>query len=145
MNICFRDQMSSPNLDFPLARFASLVGVHTTLILFTALFLPRSSYLITSLPSQASSKDRPQHPFLQPITADPLLTLTWLCFGAAVVQVSWAGWLKSERDEARIHIFGEDDEEKLKRKLKGGQERLLVRIYNVRPPREFSTFMYDRT
>lgn len=124
----FSTRMSSSILDFPLSRFASLVGVHSLLIVFTALYLPRSSYLLTSLPTQESSKDRPQHAFLQPLTADPLLTVAWLCIGTAVVQASWAGWLKSERNSARAHIFGEDDEAKMKRKLNSGTERLLVRV-----------------
>lgn len=111
---------------FPFARFGSLLGVHTTLLAFVALYLPRSSFVRTPLPPQASSKDRPQHPFLRPLTADPLLTLGWLCVGVAFVQVSWAGWLKSETDNARPEVIGEDEETRIKRKMKISSERFKV-------------------
>ena len=116
-----------PKPFFPLSRFISLSGVHTLLLFFSALYLPRSSFLLSALPEQASSKDRPQHPFLRPLTADPLLTLFWVCIGASAVQASWVGWLKREEDSARLALFGEDDEAKLKRAATMNADRMKVR------------------
>lgn len=109
---------------FPFSRFVSLAGVNTLLLFFSALYLPRSSYLLSAVPEQASSKDKPQHPFLKPITADPLLTLVWLCIGAIAVQASWSGWLKREMQSARVALFGEDDEAKLKRATATNADRM---------------------
>ena len=111
---------------FPVSRFISLAGVHTLLLFFSALYLPRSSYLLSAVPEQVSSRDKPQHPFLRPITADPLLTLLWLCVGAVAVQASWSGWLKREEESARLALFGEDDEAKLKRAAATGADRMKV-------------------
>lgn len=79
---------------FPYARYISLLGAHSLLLIFTALFIPRTSLLVAPLPAQASSQDKPQHPFLHPITADPALTLAWLCAGVLTCQIWWASWLR---------------------------------------------------
>lgn len=107
--------MSTPST-YPFARFISLLSVHTILLVFTAGWLPRSTLLLTTLPSQASSKDKPQHPFLHPLTADPLLTVAWLCAGFAVTQVVWAAMMKREIEASRRELYGEDEEEKIKRR-----------------------------
>ncbi|KAG6830836.1 hypothetical protein H0H92_014488 [Tricholoma furcatifolium] len=60
---------------FPLAQYSSIVGVHTTLLTFTALFLPRTTNLFP-VTTPLTSQDRPQHPFLEALTA-------W-----------WGGWLR---------------------------------------------------
>lgn len=83
---------------FPLLHFASLLGVHTTLLVFTALYLPRSSFLFTPIPPQASSRDRPQRPFLRPLTADPTLALIWLCLGTAAISSNVWSWYVSYFD-----------------------------------------------
>lgn len=76
--------------------YISIVGVHTTLWLFVALYLPRTQYLSGNNGEwmQTSSRDRPQHPFLQPLTADPTVTLLFLCGGALILQGWWAGWTR---------------------------------------------------
>ncbi|KAF5325569.1 hypothetical protein D9619_009996 [Psilocybe cf. subviscida] len=76
--------------------YISIVGVHTTLWLFVALYLPRTKYLNESHHerTQTSSRDRPQHPFLQPLTADPTVTLLFICGGALILQGWWAGWTR---------------------------------------------------
>ncbi|KAG9007072.1 hypothetical protein FRB90_009560 [Tulasnella sp. 427] len=87
----------------PLARYTSIVGTQSLLLAFTALFLPRSTASIFGsdfLPPPSSSLDRPQHPFLEPLTASPVLTLIWLCLGVGVV-VAWSAgymrvWVKGE-------------------------------------------------
>lgn len=112
---------------FPLSRFSSLTGVHSTLLLFTAAYLPRSSFLLSPLPPQASSRDRPQHPFLHPLTADPLLTLVWLCLGVALVQASWGSWLRNESESANLMKLGDDEEAKMKRRLESSGAKMQVR------------------
>lgn len=82
---------------FPFARYTSIVGVHTSLLLFTAFFLPRSSnqlgFTVTERPM--SSRDRPQHEFLEALTANPLLTVASICLGTLVLQAWWAGWVRN--------------------------------------------------
>ena len=112
--------------NFPLFRFSSLLGVHSILLIFVALFLPRSSFLLSDLPPQASSRDRPQHEFLRPITAEPQLTLVWLCIGAIIVQASWASRLKYETVSVKLQLFGEDEEARVKRTMESSKERLNV-------------------
>ncbi|KAG8950969.1 hypothetical protein FRC00_007470 [Tulasnella sp. 408] len=73
-----KTDVSSHESGLPLARYTSIVGTQSLLLTFTALFLPRStSSLLGSdfLPPPSSSLDRPQHPFLEPLTASPVLTL----------------------------------------------------------------------
>lgn len=121
---------SSPS--FPFTRFSSLLGVHTALLGFVALYLPRSSLLLFPLPDQASSRDRPQHPFIQPLTADPLLTLVWLCFGVAITQASYSTWLKIETERARAELLGNDEEAKLKVRMRATGEKLQVSRVNLK-------------
>lgn len=84
---------------FPFARYTSVVGVHTTLLAFTALFLPRTTLLFQLAtygtdPSQMTSRDRPQHPFMEALTLNPVSTLTCICAGSVVLQAWWGGWLR---------------------------------------------------
>ncbi|KAG8857064.1 hypothetical protein FRB96_005994 [Tulasnella sp. 330] len=93
-------QMSTEATDsaLPLARYTSILGTQCLLLLFTAFFLPRSTTALLGedfiLKAQHSSLDRPQHPFLQPLTASPTLTLTWLCSGVAAIAFWWAGYMR---------------------------------------------------
>ncbi len=80
----------------PLAQCASLVGTHSLFLLFTALFLPRSSiYLGIELPEQRTSLDRPQSEFLKPLTSRPELTVTWISLGVLIVNTWWSGWVRA--------------------------------------------------
>ena len=79
---------------FPYFQYASLLGTHTLLLVFTAIFLPAGTVLITPLPPQQSSLDKPQHRLLEPITANPVWTLLWLCAGTVACQSWWAGWMR---------------------------------------------------
>lgn len=90
---------------FPFARYVSVVGVHTSLLAFVALFLPRTSL---SLHQNASL------PFLEALTRSPVLTLAWLCAGVVPLQGWWAGWLRKWWIEYSIE--GTDVEKKLERK-----------------------------
>ncbi|KAJ7201102.1 GPI biosynthesis protein family Pig-F-domain-containing protein, partial [Mycena pura] len=85
---------------FPFATYTAAVGVHTTLHLFSALFLPRTPRVAELLapdadPSQLTSRDRPQHPFLEPLTRSPAASLVCACAGAAVLQAWWGGWVRT--------------------------------------------------
>ncbi|KAH7876300.1 GPI biosynthesis protein family Pig-F-domain-containing protein [Lentinula edodes] len=83
---------------FPFARYTSVVGVNSSLMVFVGLFLPRSTTLFDGAKSnastQATSRDRPQHSFLEPITANPVSTLVYVCLGVIVLQAWWSAWLR---------------------------------------------------
>ncbi|KIJ28289.1 hypothetical protein M422DRAFT_784599, partial [Sphaerobolus stellatus SS14] len=83
------------NTDFPYFQCASVLGTLTVLLSFTAVYLPASTSLFTTLPPQQTSLDKPQHPLLIPITASPAWTLLWLCAGTAVCQGWWGGWMRA--------------------------------------------------
>lgn len=86
----------------PLFSYATTVGVHSSLLLFTAFFLPRTSLVvfdsISNFPllQPASSLDRPQPEFLEALTASPPLTLAWLCAGAFLISFSWGGRIRRQ-------------------------------------------------
>ena len=89
----------------PLFSYATTVGIHSSLLLFTALFLPRTSLAIfgniSNFPflQPASSLDRPQPEFLEVLTASPPLTLAWLCAGAFLISFSWGGRIRRQAYE----------------------------------------------
>ncbi|KZT43307.1 hypothetical protein SISSUDRAFT_1057719 [Sistotremastrum suecicum HHB10207 ss-3] len=82
----------------PLLQYSSLLGTCTLLMGFNILFLPRTSLVISPLtsllPPPSSSLDKPQHPFLDPLTANPILTTAWWTIGAVIICGWWAGWMK---------------------------------------------------
>ncbi|KAJ7241699.1 GPI biosynthesis protein family Pig-F-domain-containing protein [Mycena haematopus] len=100
--------MSPPT---PFAEYTAVVGVHTSLLLFATLFLPRTAHLpfLTGPhvdPARLTSRDRPQHPFLDALTLHPTATLAWLCLGAAVLQGWWAGWVRGWAIESVLRSTG---------------------------------------
>ncbi|KAJ3995388.1 GPI biosynthesis protein family Pig-F-domain-containing protein [Lentinula boryana] len=84
---------------FPFARYTSVVGVNSSLMVFVGLFLPRGTVLFDAAQSgatkQVTSRDRPQHPFLEPITANPVSTIAYICLGVIVLQAWWSAWLRT--------------------------------------------------
>ncbi|KAF7343346.1 Phosphatidylinositol-glycan biosynthesis class F protein [Mycena venus] len=98
------DEQSIPTVPlsagyFPFADYTSVVGVHTSLLALSALFLPRTADVLDFLKpeidlSQITSKDRPQHPFIDALTLSPVSTLTWICVGAIILQSWWGGWVR---------------------------------------------------
>ncbi|KIY53841.1 hypothetical protein FISHEDRAFT_13815, partial [Fistulina hepatica ATCC 64428] len=94
--------------------YATLVGLHTTLMSFVALFLPRSSFFADLIPDSIviTSQDRPQDPFLDDLTRNPTATLVALCLGLVLLQAWWAGWMR--RWWMEYIVEGTDDERKLK-------------------------------
>lgn len=77
---------------FPYARYISIVGVHTSLLAFAALFLPRSAFADFSSPSAA--RERGKRDGMDMLTENPLRTIGWMCFGALILQVWWASWVR---------------------------------------------------
>lgn len=105
--------------------YIPIVGVHTTLLLFNALFLPRTTFLqdIAGLrvdPAQLSSLDRPQHPFLEPLTLNPLTTIVYICLGAAVLQTWWAGYVRDWL--SLMTIKGSENEKRLEKAIVNRQK-----------------------
>ncbi|KAF9556077.1 hypothetical protein CPC08DRAFT_737179 [Agrocybe pediades] len=95
--------------------YISIVGVHTTLWSFVALYLPRTNFLgdLASFAQQAppkTSQDRPQHPFLEALTVDPTTTLLYICLGAVVLQSWWAGWVREWW--LKMGVRGTEDEKR---------------------------------
>ncbi|KAF9262789.1 hypothetical protein L218DRAFT_980405 [Marasmius fiardii PR-910] len=82
---------------FPFGRYTGVVGVHTSLLIFTALILPRSSSAFFDFEvdeTKLTSRDRPQHPFLEGLTLNPALTAATICGGAIVLQSWWGGFVR---------------------------------------------------
>lgn len=111
--------------------YISVVGVHSTSLAFTALFLPRSTFLqdFPVDPSQLSSKDRPQPEFLDALTRNPIVTLLCLCAGTAVLQGWYAGYIRQWWITA--FVTGSDDEVRAKRKTLD-DKKLAVRALSLR-------------
>ncbi|QRV98935.1 GPI biosynthesis family Pig-F protein [Ceratobasidium sp. AG-Ba] len=91
----------SPYANFPLSRYASLLGSQTLGLGFTLGMLPRTIVLQTELAKLLgtqddvkTSQDHPQHPFLDPLTESPARTLFWVCVGSFIL-IAWnAGSLR---------------------------------------------------
>ncbi|KII91834.1 hypothetical protein PLICRDRAFT_173632 [Plicaturopsis crispa FD-325 SS-3] len=77
---------------FPFARYTSVVGVHASLLIFSALFLPQ-------LPVSAASS--------------PTATLTSICAGAVLLQGWWGGWMRKWWLDYSLE--GNDDEKVMQR------------------------------
>jgi len=102
----------------PLLSYATTVGIHSSLLLFTALFLPRTSlaifYNTSNFPflQPASSLDRPQPQFLEVLTASPPLTIAWLCAGVFLISFSWGGRIRRQAYEQHKPVDRTDFEAK---------------------------------
>ena len=117
----------------PLFSYAATVGVHSSLLLFTALFLPRTSLAIfddaSALPflQPPSSLDRPQPKFLEALTASPPLTLAWLCAGVSLISFSWGGRMRRQAYEQNKPIDRTDFEAK-KEEMEWQKRGTVVRL-----------------
>ncbi|KAJ3831781.1 GPI biosynthesis protein family Pig-F-domain-containing protein [Lentinula raphanica] len=102
---------------FPFARYTSVVGVNSSLMIFVGLFLPRGTVLFDatnpSATTQTTSRDRPQHPFLEAITANPVSSLAYICLGVVVLQAWWSAWLRAWYIDSTLK--GTLDERKMQR------------------------------
>lgn len=75
-------------------QYPPLVLIHVILLSSALFLLPTTPIPNLPLPSPARGLDKPQHPFLVPITARPVLTLAWACLGATLLIPWWAGSLR---------------------------------------------------
>lgn len=82
----------------PLQSHFSQTLIHSLLLLFTLIFLPRSTYPYkldgSDAPPQTKSADKPQTPWLNPITYNPAYTLCWWILGSLVIFIFRAGWVR---------------------------------------------------
>jgi hypothetical protein len=85
------DPVSLPNA-IP-KQYPPLILVHVILLSAALVLLPQTP---TNLPPPSPTRglDKPQPPFLVPITARPILTLVWACLGAILLVPWWAGSLR---------------------------------------------------
>lgn len=117
----------------PFFSYAATVGIHSSLLLFTALFLPRTSLAVFNETSNfpfaqpASSLDRPQHDFLEALTASPPLTLAWLCTGVFLVSLSWGGSIRRQAYEQHRSVNKVDFEAK-EEQLEWQKQGTIVRL-----------------
>lgn len=81
----------------PLKDYFASLGYLALLLGSCITILPRSTDYFYSTagierpaPAQVSSADRPEHPFLTPITAQPAATAAW-CVGGVAVTMAWWG------------------------------------------------------
>jgi hypothetical protein len=125
---------------FPFGQYTSVVGVHTTLLAFTALFLPRTTFLLeftAAWPDEAlmTSRDKPQHPFIVPLTLSPISTLLCICLGMLVLQAWWGGWVRNWAIDDML--VGSDDEKRIEKVLLQ-QQRMTVCAYALERGRYFT-------
>jgi phosphatidylinositol glycan class F len=122
--------MTTDSDAIPINSYIAVVGVHTSLWMFTALYLPRTTFTNelkntewdSSL--QLSSRDRPQHPFLVDLTQNPTWTLACICLGACLVQSWWAGQVR--RWCLDLSIQGTQEEKRMQ-KASHDSKKLTVR------------------
>ncbi|KAI0088219.1 GPI biosynthesis protein family Pig-F-domain-containing protein [Irpex rosettiformis] len=100
---------NQPKAFFPYARYTSLVGVHTSLLAFTAIFLPMSAFADFSTPAQY--KSRPKRAPIVVLTESPWRTVAWMCLGCLVLQWWWAGWVREWKLEASVSMEGNGQEQ----------------------------------
>jgi hypothetical protein len=75
-------------------QYPPLILVHVLLLSAALVLLPQTPIPDLPLPPPARGLDKPQHHFLAPITARPVLTLAWACLGATLFVPLWAGSLR---------------------------------------------------
>lgn len=87
---------------FPLASYFSVHSLLSAFLLFSFGFLPRSEAFwrqedvaAASGSRQTVSVDRPEHPFLTPITSDPFKTMVLQVIGVGFCMIWWSGHLRS--------------------------------------------------
>ena len=75
-------------------QYPPLLLIHVILLAAALILLPQTPIPNLPLPPPARGLDKPQHPFIVPITARPVLTLVWACLGAVLLVPWWAGSLR---------------------------------------------------
>lgn len=88
--------------DSPLAVYFPRVAVHSLLHVYTALWLPRTSWYFAPQPLPESSLDRPEPAYIRPLSASPALAVAWMCAGTFVLQAAWCGFVRARVFQERI-------------------------------------------
>ena len=86
------------NAPLPLKQYFLLLTSQSCLLIASLLYLPRSSSWLfgpAERQPQRSSADRPEHPFLTPLTADPLSTMMCVVGGTFVIMVWWGQHMRT--------------------------------------------------
>ncbi|KAI1792460.1 GPI biosynthesis protein family Pig-F-domain-containing protein [Ganoderma leucocontextum] len=97
-------ESSSEPAYFPFARYTSVVGVHTSLLAFTALLLPGTTPSVRGILAPWDfTKSTEGRDIIRNLTENPLRTLAWICIGALVLQCWWASWIKQWSSATRTH------------------------------------------
>lgn len=105
-----------PPIDsIPFAKYTSIAGVHSSLLLFTALFLPQTS-ISAILDGQNFSQIGKRRDVGRILTEDPPRTLAWICLGAFILQAWWAGWVRGWLFDSKITVLGDNADGKLRRR-----------------------------
>ncbi|RPD61579.1 PIG-F-domain-containing protein [Lentinus tigrinus ALCF2SS1-7] len=128
-------QVALPAESFPFARYTSVVGVHTSLLAFSALVLPATSpplNIFAQWDFSSSTSSKPERDILQALTENPVRTVAWMCAGAIVLQGWWATWIKkwaNESQAAKKADSAEVAQQRLERKEKPLRSREDVTAY----------------
>lgn len=116
---------------FPFARYTSVVGVHTSLLAFTALLLPGTTLSVNGILAQWDFAEGTEgRDIMRNLTENPLRTLAWICTGALILQCWWASWVK--RWSSATRTYKPDSVDATKQRLerdwwKTQRDRVVVR------------------
>jgi hypothetical protein len=80
--------------NLPLAQYASKQGVLACLLISSFCLLPRSKWPYAS-PTDRPPLDRPEWPFMTPITANPVRTMIYDVLGVSFCMLWWAPSLRT--------------------------------------------------
>lgn len=92
---------------FPYARYTSLVGVHISLLAFTAIYLPRGAFADLSSPAVAATRQK--RDAIVMLTENPARTVAWFCMGTLLLQFWWASWVRDWKLEASVYTMADSD------------------------------------
>ncbi|OXM78977.1 phosphatidylinositol glycan, class F [Cryptococcus neoformans Bt63] len=100
----------------PLPEYFTLLIYLAILLIAAFISLPHStSYFLSAPLAQSSSADRPEHPFLTPITSRPLITMAWDVIGVGMIMFWWGGkmkgWWEGKSAAKKEEVVGESDME----------------------------------
>lgn len=80
---------------FDTKQYIKHLSYHQCLLFASFVFLPRSGLKGSTAASQRISLDRPEHPFLTPITYSPIRTMLFYLLGAVVCAMLWGQHLRT--------------------------------------------------
>ncbi|WRT70802.1 uncharacterized protein IL334_007801 [Kwoniella shivajii] len=97
---------------FNLPEYFALHSYLSALLCGSFVLLPRSTPWFVGQPTQSSSADRPEYPFLTPMTSRPLATMVWDLFGMLLCMSWWGSrmrrwWAASVKKVDQVDDFTE--------------------------------------